>query len=278
MGKKKPRVQILMATKGEKVGRASSAMGSNENQIVRMAGRWAYLVNASATMSGFNMNPLNMDARLLTVSDSWLEFRFTRVKARAWAVSAGPCVSYAFTPNIMSAGPTTADDLTTLQSFAQGNGLVGSAFPMLRLSGAALIGAAPVKWFRRGTTVDDTIESQGQFWLHSNVNFSTTNLNVLIEYEIEFRVPAAAALTATPLSTDPADLAQQVLELQRVLGLESRLQHRVQRPPPLLEAKEPPETVEEEPVLVKSPVAAGVAKTLKSPAPPATPKPGFMWR
>ena len=276
----KPRMQILAATKGKKAKRKGGVMGSSENQVVRMSGR--YLVNdVSATNVGLiNFNPLQMDARLVTISDAWLEYRFVRAQVRCW-VSNTSNIALCSDPNILSVTPSTLDQFTTFQQFATGNGTFGSPFPKIKLSGAAIRGAAPVKWFRRGTAVDDSLETQAQIYYLGFTNFSTTPIYVLVEYEIEFRVPAATALTdPLVLETDPVQLARYVAELQQVLGLEHRLQRR--RPLPLAveekESKPPDYLLAEEPVLVKSPSVVGPPKAVLSPGVPATPRPGPVRR
>jgi len=182
-----------------------------------------------------------MDPRLVAVSDAWQEFRFTKVKARGWVgniFEASPSVTpgganvvVAFTPSLLGSAPTGVVECMNLQDVAIGNGTYGNPYPRLSLGAKALLGASSVKWFRRGTPYDDTLETQGTFYFASTDLFSGRPISLLIEYEVEFRVPADTALTARgDVDPDPKLLAEHVAELQRVVGLTGRLQLRVPRP------------------------------------------------
>lgn len=248
-------------------------MGNSENGIVRMSGRYLFQANGVATMAAIGLNPLNMDARLVTVSDAWLEYRFTRARCKAWPITGTTSLCLAYNPGLVTTSPTTQDQLTTLQQFAIGNGSFGCPFPALKLGLQALMGPSPMKWFRRGTGYDDLFETQGQLWFYNEgIAFNTLNVFVLVEYEVEFRSPAATALTLPELSTDPSDLAKQLFEVCQVLGMEDRI--RSKRPPPI-EPQEVKEAEDEEytAVLVKSPVVASTPRPQQVAGVPVTPKP-----
>jgi len=210
-----------------------TSFGKNEDKPVRFVGRYYFENNTAAVLGTVGLNPLLMDSRLLSVSDNWLEYKFVKLRARVWTYN--PTVQYAtlgvaFTPNLLTNVPATLAQLSTLQDVAFGNGTYGSAYPSISVSASGLVGSTPVKWFRRGTTVDDTLEQQGTLYYMSVANFNTTTIHGLVEYEVLFRAPADSFLTAPALSQDPGDLAAEVAELQRVLGLQGRLQHRAPNP------------------------------------------------
>lgn len=218
-------------------------MGQNENKIVRVAGRLYTTTTSLSSVFFVQLSPLVMDARLLQVSDAWLEFRFVKAKARAWLGNLSPAspsvtpgganLALAYSPNLLTSAPINVLETMNLQNVQIGNGTVGCAYPHLSLSRAALTAPGPVKWYRRGTTYDDTLEVQGSFFMSSSDNWSARPLSVLIEYEVEFRTPADTALTAAAVSSDPdpALMARQIQELQTVLGVANRMV--VKRPPAL---------------------------------------------
>ncbi len=252
-------------------------MGRSENGTVRMSGRYVLRDVGAATTGSIPLNPIQLDSRLLTISDAWLEFRFTRVKVYAFPstnnTALGQAVALAYDPNILAASPSSYADMSTLQQYAIGNGNPGAPFPNIYMSKAALLGPAPVRWYRRGTTQDDTLETQGQIWYYTENNFSSIPLFVVVQYEIEFRGPAATALTEQ-LTTDPVELARQVQELQMALGMEHSYRKRVARPPPVEVKTDEDYLTAEEPHLAESPVVVAEApKAVKPAVVPATPKP-----
>lgn len=229
--------------KGKKHGR-NGVMGRNEDQVCRYVGRFYSAGTASARVIQAQLNPLALDARLVTVSDAWQEYRFTKVKARGWLgniLEASPSVTpgganlaLAYSPNILGSAPISVAECQNLQDFAVGNGTIGCPYPRLTIGAKGLLAGSPVKWFRRGTPFDDTLEVQGTFYWASTDLFSARPISLLLEYEVEFRVPADTALTVSAdVDPDPKLLAKQVVELQRVLGLTGRMQNRVPRPPAL---------------------------------------------
>jgi len=182
-----------------------------------------------------------MDARLLQLSDSWQEFRFTKAKVMAWLGNLTPAspsvtpgganLSLGYTPALPSSQPALLSEVLQLQNAAIGNGTFGSPYPKLRLTRNDLTGASPVKWYRRGTAYDDTLEVQGSVYISSSDLFSARPLSVVVEYEIEFRTPADPATTlARQDPPEPAAMQAEIEELQRVLGITRKL---VKRPAPL---------------------------------------------
>lgn len=211
-------------------------MGTHEDRVTKFVGRFYAFVTGNTTLSFVQLNPLVMDSRLLAVSDGWQEYRFVRAKARCWlgnVVAASPSVTpgganlaLGYSPSLLTNVPVTGQEVMSLQDAQVGNGTFGSPYPRLSLSRNALMGAANVKWFRRGTAFDDTLEVQGNFYIVSTDTFSARPLAVLVEYEVEFRTPAELALTAplaSPSEPDPAAMARQILELQQVLGIDKRI-------------------------------------------------------
>jgi len=222
--------------------RHSQLGGAKESSVIKCAGRY-YVTSTSNALSTFfvQFSPLVMDARLLQLSDSWQEFRFTKAKVAAWLGNLTPAspsvtpgganLALGYTPALPSSQPALISEVLQLQNAAIGNGTFGSGYPKIRLSRNDMTGASPVKWYRRGTAYDDTLEVQGAVYISSSDLFSARPLSLFIEYEIEFRTPADPATTATRRDPpDPASMYAQIEELQRVLGITRVL---VKRPPPL---------------------------------------------
>lgn len=232
-------------------------------------------MDKEATVGVINLNVLAFDSRLVTISDAWQEYRFTRLTARCWLdVAETVCIGY--TPTILSSQPTNFSDMSTLQQFAIGNGSFGAAYPKIACNKNALLGAALFNWYRRGTGYDDLGEIQGQIYVAATTAFNVRNLSILIEYEVELRAPAGTGMTLPDLNLSPEEMAKQLYEMQQVLGIQYRFQNRLPRPTPL-EVKQADEP-EEDYVPVKSPAVAGISKVVSPYPVPATPKPGLARR
>lgn len=222
-------------------------MGKNESSTVRMAGRFLFYTGSAVTVSFVQLSPLVMDARILAESDGFMEFRFNKVKAKAWLgniFAASPSVTpgganlaIGFSPNLLTTAPVGTIEAMTLQNADIGNGTYGAPYPRIHLNQKDLLAAAPVKWFRRGTAYDDTLEVQGVLYFASTDLFSARPLSVLVEYEIEMRAPADPALTAKASAEPPTpeQMAKQILELQYVLGVQNRFVPRLKPVPSVKE-------------------------------------------
>ncbi len=223
----------------------SRGIGRNENKIVRFQGRYYVVSSANAYTTYIQLSPLVMDSRILAISDGWQEFRFNRVKAHAWlgnVVAASPSVTpgganlaLAYTPALPSSGPAGVTEAMSLQNAAVGNGTFGAGYPHLELGPKDVLAAGPVKWYRRGTAYDDTLEVQGIVYAASTDTFAARPITILLEYEVEFRTPADLALTSSAAAANPEptpeEMARQIADLQRVLGMQNRV---VKRLPSLL--------------------------------------------
>ena len=194
-------------------------MGTDESMTTRYVGRY-YVTSTSNALSTFfvQFSPLVMDARVLQVSDAWQEFRFVKAKAKAWLGNLTPAsasvtpgganLALGYTPALPTVQPVLLSDVMQLQNAAIGNGTFGCGYPQIRMSRNDMIGASPVKWYRRGTAYDDTLEVQGSVFISSSDLFSARPLSVLVEYEIEFRTPSDPGNTvAGPIEPpDPATM------------------------------------------------------------------------
>jgi len=167
----------------------------------------AYTVNTSY------LNPLYLDQRLLEQSDEFQEYRFTSVRFSAFAPnrtdSTMPILQVAYTPVVLGATPTYAQ-MSSLAVFGVGAGLPGSPYPSIRPSRNELQANAP-RWFRRGTAFDDLLETQGVFYVGSDISFSGKTVYVHMEYTVELKARAEAALTA--LVTQPPTASQDVMAM-----------------------------------------------------------------
>lgn len=220
-------------------------MGKNEDRPVKLVGRYYGTSTLNGFSVGLGLNPLYLDARCVTVSDAFQEYRFTKVVVHAWLgniVAASPSVTpgganlaLAYEPGILGSNPVNVQECQNLQNLMIGNGTYGCPYPTLRLAMGALLGPSPVKWFRRGTPYDDTLENQGVIFFVSTDTFSARPLSWLVQYEVEFRAPADTVLTAEMKRGDPtpAQLQDQLDELQRVLGIAPRQRNVLKLPPPI---------------------------------------------
>jgi len=209
---------------------------NNMNAVVRYHGRYYGTTSAVFPIQTFQLNPLALDARLVTVSDAFQEFRFTGVRVRLVSIPTG-VAAVAYTPAIISPGPGAIANLENLEDVAYGNGQYGSPLPSLHLARRQLLSAAPVKWYRRGTAYDDTLESQGSIYVGSGSNLDQYPITFLIDYDIEFRAMADTALTARNarrVSSDPiASLEAKVADLQSVMSMTANPAHQVALHPQL---------------------------------------------
>ncbi len=196
---------------------------SNMNAAVRYHGRHVASITAAQQVAGYNLSPNSLDARLVTVSDAFQEFRFTRVKARVLHPASSVLLAVSYTPAILGTTPTSYSDLQNLEDTAYGDGLYGSPLPCISLGRRQLCSASPVKWFRRGTPYDDTLEVQGTLYFASSAGFNVTSIVVLIEYDIEFRAMADTGLTlrkSRPVSNDPIALLEaKIADMQSVMNV-----------------------------------------------------------
>jgi len=162
-----------------------------------------------------------LDQRLIDLSDSFSEFRFTKLRVHAWfsnlsATSYDDDIVVAYTPTILSASPTLTQ-MVSLPYVKIGCGAYGAPYPILTVPKRELMGAVPVKWFRRGSTYDDLFETQGTIYYGTRAVLSAAPMSIWIEYEVELRSQADVALTTmVPRAVDP--LAQ----VERVLGMVER--------------------------------------------------------
>jgi len=202
-------------------------VGKNQSSVVKLVGRNFRSLTAAVSSDALNLNPLLLDARLTSLSDGYQEFRFVRVRVQLMSQSTQPYFGLAYTPALLTAGPGSIADLENIEDAAFGNGTFGAPMPRLNLGRQQLTGASPVKWYRRGTAYDDTLESQGTLYTASNVNFSTTSAVQVVEYEIELRGSANTGLTAVrPVlpALDPVqDLELKVSDLQMAVGMAPRV-------------------------------------------------------
>ena len=241
----------------------------SENGACKVAGRFYATTTANAQLYFWSLNPLYLDTRLVGISDAWQEFRFTRVNVRAWLgniIAASPSVTpgganlaLAYEPGVLGSYPSSVAECMNLQNVQIGNGTFGCPYPHLKLASAALHGPSVVRWYRRGTAYDDTLESQGLLSCASTDTFSARPLTILVEYEIEFRAPADTALTGEELKVDPtpAELQAQLTELQRVLGVAPRIRNTLKLPLPIRMEDGYVDAAEEQPRTAQTPSRTG---------------------
>lgn len=213
--------------KGQSSG--ASRSGFKADPIVKVHGNFLLADAAVATtVSSVNLNPLLLDARLVSLSDTFQEFRFTKVKVHMFCPSAGgPMLKLGYVPTITSATPTFGE-LDSLPIVSMGcGGAQGTPgpFPTIHIPRAELMANAP-KWFRRGTAYDDLLESQGSIWYGSLTAFTTAPVYLWIEYDIELKANVAIALTSLPqlpAHTAEEKNAESLAQIERVLSMAPRV-------------------------------------------------------
>lgn len=214
------------------------ALSDTTDRTITVRGVYRAAVAPVAQIDGILLNPLALDQRLIDLSDTYQEFRFTRIKAQLWNFTTAYEVSLAYMPTLASAAPTFAT-LPSLSAYATGNGQYGTPNPCLRLSRSMLTANAP-KWFRRGTAFDDLFETQGVIYRGSAVNFSTQPATFLMYYEVQLRGKADVSITRpvpSALRSSKATLEEKVAELANLSSCYDReLQYQVLHP----EGKEQP--------------------------------------
>lgn len=167
-----------------------------QDPTVKVRGRFRFVIGSAVYVAEQLVTPLAMDQRLIELSDTFQEFRFTKLRISLFNSSIGSEVAVAYEPTILTTAPALAE-LHTLACYKRGNGQYGSGNPLLVVNRAELGASAP-KWFRRGSPFDDLLETQGKIYygVYGAGTFAVLNGSVLIEYEVELRSAAQASLTA----------------------------------------------------------------------------------
>jgi len=166
---------------------------------VRVRGTLTFSNVAASAIGTFVLTPLNLDARLVTLSDEFQEFRFHMVSMKVWRTATSiTSASFwvAYSPALLTAAPANTAIAGTLSRFKVGDGSYGCAVPKVVVTGGELFVNAP-RWFRRGTAFDDNLETQGAFYYGNaaDTNFSANPAFVSVDYDIELRGQADGSLT-----------------------------------------------------------------------------------
>jgi hypothetical protein len=200
--------------------RFGTAAGTEATVLVH--GRYLVSNTAAATTDSINLNPLLLDNRLASVSDSFQEYRFTHLDVKMWQGASGgnfnPMMQVAYSPVILTNAPTTTT-LSSLPNYAAQSLSAGNGPAHIRVSRKELFTNAP-RWFRRGTAYDDLLETQGSIWFGSSSSFSTAGSTVflLIEYEVELRAQADSSLTAAPRASS-GSVETELKQVERAIGM-----------------------------------------------------------
>ncbi len=173
-------------------------------KIFKFTGKLIYTESNAGTASSLGITPLNFDARCISLSDQYMEFRFTKLKFHVYQGGSG-FVTIGYSPSVASTAPNTAQQVLDCQNSSTGpnGGVIGWPVPKLVLRRQDLTNNGP-KWFRRGTAYDDLLEQQGVFYIHTSLgSFSTQNATITVEWELECAAPLAAADTVSVSRVDP---------------------------------------------------------------------------
>ncbi len=214
-----------------------------KRNVVKLRGRYFELQSGAFNTFALNLNPLNLDARCLALTDNFQEFRFTKVSYKATSQGALQTVHIGFTPSIPTATPNTAQEIADMPYYKLGNGQFGSPLPKLTLGRKILMGDFPTQWFRRGTGYDDLVEVQGVFsvFLSGSGQFAANPTGFLLEWEMEVCASSDSSNTirkpprlvveeskdddgVVVRSVEPPDLAKYVADIMRRDGMIVRRQ------------------------------------------------------
>lgn len=207
-------------------GKGTGGGGIIQDPTVKIRGRYHLTIAGAAYVVEQLVNPLTMDQRLIELSDTFQEFRFTKLRISLMNASIGSEIAVAYEPTVLTTAPTLST-IHTLACYKRGNGQYGTPNPLLTVGRGELLASAP-KWFRRGTAYDDLLETQGKIYyaVYGGSFFSVLNGSALIEYEIELKSAAEASLTAkNPLAETKEE--QDLDEVATAVNMS-----RVVRPPP----------------------------------------------
>ncbi len=208
----------------------------SRNKQITYTGRYLSVYSSAVTDTVFQLSPLLLDPRLVSVSDAYQEYRFTRVKVRVFCFrsDSSSAIAYpatiAYTSVLPSSNPSTDLEYGQFEVCATGNGTVGAPWPQLHLNKRLLTTNAP-KWFRRGTAYDDLLELQGQIMIRQAQGFGTYNASIDIEYTVQLQGPTATALTSAPSSELVGKLAALRLAVPRPLESDVKLDDAVDLTP-----------------------------------------------
>lgn len=225
--------------KADKRGPKRPHQSDKSDRTIKYTGRHYFSVNTTASSWVLDLAPTSLDARLLAISDSFENFRFTRVRIRVLSPStpaSALVAQLAYSPVTLPSLPTFGQ-LSLLPAYAVGSGFVGSSLPVLALDSSELYINA-VKWFRRGTGQNPAyVEDQGEIfgsWAQGT-SFQTSPMHMLMEYDVllnsdmdtSFTVPMGPSKSAASseekddgvIVTASDDLQRQVDELSRLLGV-----------------------------------------------------------
>lgn len=176
-------------------------------KVTKVTGKYFVQNSSSATTTfALQLSPLFFDARAIAISDSYMNFRFTKanVSIVQSTTAAEPC-AIGYSPSLPTVNPASLQEVLDMQTSML---YVVSASQMgpphvMRLSRKQLTQNA-VKWFRRGTAFDDNVEIQGLLLIQTTTAFNIKALSLLVEYELELCAPFDPAATASTVRMDPS--------------------------------------------------------------------------
>ena len=207
---------------GAKGRRHHGGGGTDHGQIVQFYGRYTYSTSAASALQAIPLNPLYLDARVVSASDLFQEYRFKKVTVRAWAANGKSTFAIAYSPTLPTNAPTALLDLAGFDLYRAGNGEFGSPAPRLTVSSGELSSNGP-KWFRRGTAYDDLLETQGSIYIAGYSLFSVVAALIEVDYHVELKAQSEASLTIRNSLSDPEErkLADIATALSMVKGPEN---------------------------------------------------------
>ncbi len=157
--------------------------------------------------SGIGVQVLNPDiaSRLAQIGDVFEEFRFTRLSLRPlYAVTGNEALAYEVLP-VNTAAFTSAVQVVETGKSISWSSTAPNVLPVLSLNQREL-NAGALKWWKYPLTSSDAeLECQGQF-IYAGTG--TTQTNLVVEYDVEFRSPihATPSLSKSSSSTSSHDV------------------------------------------------------------------------
>jgi hypothetical protein len=163
--------------------------------VIKVTGNFLLNVSDLSTPFAVSISPNSFGSRLYAISDSYTEFRFTRLKFRFFTgASGGSNIVAGFVQNSLNVSPTTIYEAAELERSAMS--FIGQTTPTDLIIGKKELLSQQVNWYRTRTSgsVDGLFESQGGVYFVSDA-VSTYTVNIWGSYECELRGAAEPGLT-----------------------------------------------------------------------------------
>jgi len=157
-------------------------------QGIRFTGRLSYAV-ATTAFASLAVTCSALDDRCVAVSNLYGQYRITGVRVSMMLAQVTSAYLGVYFNSPTGSLPTTIGELADLPHFCQGSGAYGSPCPSLFIPAKDLRRYRQVEYFNTQLSASDA-EFEYQFTVFSYAPFATLNHHILIEYVMEFEMPA----------------------------------------------------------------------------------------